>query len=103
MIKIERKSPKRNSKRKMNKEEKLHKFKKVEVHWGDSCLDKGWNNESEMVYFCSKSPSQCFTAGYLIEENDQWIVVCLSYSATTKEYMSMLKIPKRDIVFIKNK
>lgn len=52
----------------------------VEVLWIDSFFEHGWGDRAERLHH-NRKPGQCRSVGYLIQDDDDWVVLAESVAA----------------------
>lgn len=60
------------------------------VRWIDSVHLNNWNHGSEMPD-ATKLEESC---GFVVRESEDWVMLCLSIAAETKQYGHLISIPK---------
>lgn len=53
-------------------------MKRVEVSWIDSAGNSGWRDLDDVLREAGNDPLQCWTCGYLLEDNDEYVLVALN-------------------------
>jgi hypothetical protein len=76
----------------------LTEYKVCRVHWLDTSTRTGWHNKDEIDGIVSNPDYEVHSLGWLIEDNDKYIVLAMSVS----KYHSceILTIPRPCIVDI---
>ena len=68
----------------------VSKHELVILEWEDISTDVGWNGELEQL---AAKPAQCVAAGFLVDINDQAVILCSGY-ADDGDLMDITSYPK---------
>lgn len=61
------------------------------VEWVDSGSSDRWSSLDEIEL---KKRNLCISCGFLIKEDNEWLVLALSYDPDSGDYQCWLEIPK---------
>lgn len=70
------------------------KEKIVVIEWDDASAGGGWQHKDDRRQDCR--PYRCRTAGFLIDETEHSVLLCLNLSSNNK-YSETMQIPKTQI------
>lgn len=77
-------------------------MKLVEVEWLDSIGEGRWTNVEEAIRIATKSYMLHRTAGYLVHENDDMILIAGSRNETGETVADTMQIPKVAVINVRN-
>lgn len=73
-------------------------MKRVEVKWRDIRSDDGWHDANDMDDFVSENNSVVTQLGYLVEDDEEQIVLLDSYFLDKQLFGGIHKIPKGCVI-----
>lgn len=69
------------------------KYKLVKVKWQDIVSNSNWKTLEEAHEWAEKEMGVCYSVGWLIEKNKDYILVAGTYDQDSEEYNDISKIP----------
>jgi hypothetical protein len=79
----------------------------VEVEWNDSHAEAGWRSVKDVLETAKKTHKvHCFTSGYLIASNAEFVLIASSYvpwtGNDTPEISETMQIPRSAVINIRS-